>query len=133
MTDETLPQAINRWAAEPGDTWSARGARLGAGAVRGIGDVSDILAQLIAASGQGGADVLQRLGAISPEWADAVRNWRARINADIAANAQGFEQAAGDSDLASAGRVGGQFVGSAPFAPGAFKAGRMLASGASDL
>jgi hypothetical protein len=76
---------------------------------------------------------LESVHALSPEHAAAVRNWRADVNRRAKAGQQDFEEAAGDSDLASAGRVAGQFAGSAPFSPLAFRAGRMLASGASDL
>jgi hypothetical protein len=112
---ETLPQAAARYVAEhPGDSVADRLGRLGAGVMRGGGDVADTLAQGIAATGETGANALARAGIISPASAGAVRDWRAGVNARVAQGQQAFSDVAGDSDLASAGRIGGNIVASAP-------------------
>jgi hypothetical protein len=133
--DETLPQATARWAAGArGDSWTDRSIRLGAGALRGVGDVADTLAQGIGAAGDWGAGALERVGAISPESAGAVHDWRTGINRDIATGNAAFTAAAGDSALADVGRVGGQIAGSGPFlsaggaAVGATRVGTALAA-----
>ena len=112
---ETLPQAVARMTAENrgGDLGSVA-ARTGLGAIRGIGDVADTLAQGIGAAGTGGANVLQRAGIISPETAGAVGTWREGINRRIAEDQSTFERAAADSTASMVGRVGGQIAGSAP-------------------
>lgn len=114
--DESLSRAVNRWAAQnKGDSVGEKAARVGLGALRGIDDVAATLALGIGAAGDKGANVLSRMGVISPESAGAVKDWRGRIGAEVAADNAGFTEAAGDSELASAGRIGGQILGTAPF------------------
>ena len=113
---ETLPQYTNRLEAEhQGNTWTDAGIRAGAGVMRGVGDVADTLGQGIAAAGDTGAGLLAKLGVISPQTAQGVSDWRTGVNAGITEADQGFTKAAGDSGLASGGRLVGQIAGTAPF------------------
>jgi Cell Wall Hydrolase len=107
---ETLPQTVNRLARENPDSAAIR---LGAGVLRGVGDVGDTLAQGITATGDAGAGLLSRLGIISPESAKAVADWRAGVNADITRENAAFDQAGGTAG--ELGRVGGQVLGTGPF------------------
>jgi hypothetical protein len=112
---ETLPQATNRFlAGAQGDTAADRAIRFGGGMLRGVGDVADTLAQGIAAGGESGANVLARMGIISPESASAVQDWRTAVNRRVAEGQTGYTAAAGDSTLAGLGRMGGEIAGSAP-------------------
>ena len=112
-------QDLARFAAEhQGDTWTDTGARLGAGALRGVGDVADTLGQGIAAIGSGGAGALERLGALSPQHAQTVRDWAASVNQGISAGQQAWEGAAGESPMAETGRLAGQIAGTGPFLAG---------------
>lgn len=114
--EETLPQAAARWTAEnQGDSWTNRAVRLGAGALRGVGDVSDTLAQGIGAVGGAGANALAAHGYISPQTNAGVQNWRSGINQGITSDQQAFDVAAGNSALSATGRLGGNVAGAAPF------------------
>jgi hypothetical protein len=114
--EETLSQYVNRLLGEHGaDTLTDKTIRFGAGAARGVGDVADTLAQGIGYAGEQGARALSGAGVISPDSAQAVSDWRARINADIAADNARFAEAANDSSAAQIGRLGGQIAGTAPF------------------
>jgi Cell Wall Hydrolase len=116
---ETMGEAVARMTGEAqGDTYTDMARRLGLGAVRGVGDVADTLAQGIAYAGEKGAGVLQRAGAISPETAKSVTDWRSRINADIARENAQFEAAKGGALSSDIGRLGGQIAGTGPFLAG---------------
>jgi hypothetical protein len=109
--EKTLPQLVNRWVSENrGDTLAERAARTGAGVARGLGDVPDILALAVAAVGQKGVELLHDAGLFSPEFAAAVKDWRARVKAEIETDEQEFEKASAGSDLANVGRLGGQVL-----------------------
>lgn len=119
--------------APAGDTLGAKAGRLGVGAVRGIGDVADTLAQGIGAVGDTGANMLMKAGVIAPETAKGVSDWRSRINADIKQDNESYESALGDSGLATTGRIAGNIAGTALPAAGAanavggaFRGGNML-------
>lgn len=129
-TQETLPQAINRWTAEAhghgdpslstlitgkrGDSWGDWGVQAGAGVLRGMGDVADTLGQGIASGVGGGANILANHGYLSPGTNAAIQNWRAGVNQGIATDQGGFDAAAGDSALSATGRLGGNVLASAP-------------------
>lgn len=114
--DETLPEATNRILREhQGDTLLDKAARVGAGGLRGVGDVADTLAQGIAKVGTSGANALQGAGIISPETAGSVQNWGAGVNDRVISNRNAFDSLGADSGLAQAGRMGGQVAGTAPF------------------
>lgn len=113
--DETPAQYTNRVLAEhQGDSLGDYAARFGAGALRGVGDIADTLAKGIAATGTGGANVLQGAGVISSQTAQTVQNWGAGVNQGVTTDRDRFDVLAANSPLAQAGRVGGQIVGTAP-------------------
>lgn len=113
--DETPTEAAVRLIKEhQGDNWSDRAVRVGAGALQGIGDVTDTIAQGLAWGGQKGASALERVNVLSPEKAAAVRDWASGINADVKSGNALFNEAAADSPAAQAGRIGGQIVATAP-------------------
>jgi Cell Wall Hydrolase len=114
--DETLGETVARMTGEAqGDTFTDMAKRLGLGALRGVGDVADTLAQGIGYVGEKGARALQGGGVISPESARSVSDWRSRIDADIARENAAFGAAKGDGWASDVGRVGGQIVGTGPF------------------
>lgn len=117
---ETLPQAVNRLTHEhpESDLFSLSGLRdtairAGAGAIRGVGDVADTAAQGIAAGVGGTADYLARHNYISPETAKRIGDWRAGVNADIAANNRGYESA-GPGAAGNLSRIAGEIATTAP-------------------
>jgi hypothetical protein len=113
--EETLPQYVARLQAESsGPGFGNAAVRLGAGVMRGVGDVADTLATGIAGAGAGGANLLARLGVISPATAENVGTWAGGVGQDIAADNALYAKAAGDSRLAEVGRIGGQVAGTAP-------------------
>jgi hypothetical protein len=114
--DETLPQWTARMVAEhQGSDWTDLGARFGAGAVRGIGDVADTLATAITSVGERGAKLAASAGVISPETAGKVSKWAGKTQAEIVADRQAYEKAAEGSALAEGGRITGQILGTGPF------------------
>lgn len=118
--EETLPETTNRLLKEhQGDTLTDKAIRLGAGGLRGVGDVADTLAQGIAKVGTSGANALQGAGIISPDTAGAVQNWGAGVNNNVLSNRNAFDALSADSGLAQAGRIGGQIAATAPFLAGA--------------
>lgn len=108
--------------APTGDTLGAKAGRLGVGMVRGIGDVADTIAQGIGYAGEKGANLLTQAGVIAPETAQGVADWRSRINQDIQTDNAAYDSALGDSGAATAGRIGGNIVGTAMPAAGAANA-----------
>lgn len=119
-------QSVARWVAEnQGDSIGEKAARFGAGALRGVGDVADTIAQGIAATGEGGANVLAKAGIVSPGTVKSVQDWRAGINDQIASDNALFQKAGGDSGLAGAGQIVGQIAGTAPLLG---PAGRLMMS-----
>lgn len=112
---ETLPQATNRWMREnQGNTWSEGAARLGVGALRGMGDVGDTLAQGITSVGRKGSNALAQYGVISPQTRQSVHGWADDVDSGIRGEQAGYDTAANDSTAASIGRVGGQVAATAP-------------------
>jgi hypothetical protein len=130
--DETPAQYTNRILAEhQGSGLGEIAIRAGAGVMRGVGDVADTLAQGITGAGRQGANALASAGVIAPQTAAGVGDWANRVQRDIATDNAAFEQAAAQSPSAQIGRVGGQILGTGPFAEAALPA-RALA-GASPL
>lgn len=84
------------------------------GAIRGIGDVADTLAQGIAATGEKGAGLLERIGVISPESTAATRGWAEGVRGRVEGGRKLYRTAAGDSTAADIGRIGGQILATAP-------------------
>lgn len=124
-TDHPLAEVARLIAQNPEETWKGRAIRTGAGMLRGLGDVSDTLAQGIAATGRGGANALQTVGAISPESVQKVTDWSDRVNRDIRDDRLLFDENAKDFPTAQGGRIGGQILGTLP-AAGAGAAGTVL-------
>jgi Cell Wall Hydrolase len=113
---ETLGQKVARMVGDAkGDTLTDTATRLGAGAVRGVGDIADTLAQGISYAGEKGAGALERTGVISPETAKSVSDWRSRINTEISGENAAFEAAKGNRWAPDIGRAAGQIAGTAPF------------------
>jgi Cell Wall Hydrolase len=112
---DTLGQTVARMTGESqGDSYTDMAKRLGLGAVRGVGDVADTLAQGIGYVGEKGAGALQRAGVISPGSAKSVADWHARINADISRENAAFDAAANNGLTSTLGRIGGQIAGTGP-------------------
>jgi hypothetical protein len=111
---ETTPQWLNRQIAQSPDDLAGTAERLGLGAVRGVGDVADTIAQGIAATGTGGANLLANAGVIAPGTNAAVQNWGAGVNQGIVVDRNNFDAVAANSPAAQVGRVGGQIIGTAP-------------------
>jgi Cell Wall Hydrolase len=134
LSEETMSEATNRLLREhQGDSWSDLGVRLGAGAVRGVGDVADTLSQGIATVGAKGANALQGLGVISPQTASNVEDWRSGVFQKVLADRNAFDALAAENPSASIGRLGGQIVGTAPFLGAAGIGARSLIAGAGPL
>jgi len=113
---ETAPQALTRLMAEhQGDTWTDRSIAAAAGVGRGLGNVGDTIAQGITALGDNAAKALARYGAISPESAKAVEDWRTSVNQGIDQDQAAFQTAAKGSLSAAFGQVGGEIAGTGPF------------------
>lgn len=114
--EDTLSESVNRMVGEhQGDGWLDALARLAGGAARGVGDVADTMAEGIGYAGEKGARGLKAVGAIAPETAAKVADWRSRINQSVRSDQEAFDTAAGGSTMAAAGRLGGQVAGTAPF------------------
>lgn len=112
---ETLGETVARMTGEAqGDSYTDMAKRLGAGAVRGVGDVADTMAQGIGYAGEKGANMLQRAGAISPESAKSVADWHSRMNTDITRENTAFDTAADNGLASNLGRIGGQIAGTGP-------------------
>ncbi len=88
--------------------------RTGAGAVKGLGDVSDTLLQGQHAATSYAANALADKGIISPDTAKEFSALRDKINASTTSDNTAFEKAAQGSDAAQFGRVGGQIIGTLP-------------------
>lgn len=112
----TLPQAvIDLMAQHQGPGFSDTAARYGLGTIQGIGQVGNTLAQGIGYTGAQGANVLQRLGVISPQSAQNVQDWRAGINQRVDQQNADFNAASKDSTAANLGVLTGNIVGTGPF------------------
>lgn len=112
---DELPDYVNRLTAEhQGDSASDAAIRLGAGAMRGVGDVGDTLAQGITKVGESAANLLERFGIIAPESTKRVAEWRKRVNEGIAREQKDFETASGGGVLSETGRIGGNLLATAP-------------------
>ena len=114
-SDETPAQWTNRVLAEhQGDTVGDYVTRLGLGTLRGVGDVGDTLAEGIASAGARGANLLNNVGAISPQTAQTVQDWSGGVDQRVVAARTAFDALAANSPLTQAGRIGGQIIGTAP-------------------
>jgi hypothetical protein len=127
---ETLPKRVARMARESQghgernlsdlvtgaqrDSWGDTAGQVGAGLVRGVGDVADTLAQGIALGGDKGAGLLSRFGVISPESAKKVTDWRAGVNKAIEADRAEWDTSTGGRMVPEWSRVGGQVAATAP-------------------
>lgn len=113
--EETLPEYTNRLLQEhQGDSYTDAAIRLGAGGLRGVGDVADTLAGGIAGIGSKGSNVLQSAGIISPTSNANVQDWAKGINSGIATDRNAFDALSSDSPMAQGGRIGGQIIATAP-------------------
>jgi hypothetical protein len=115
LADETPGERAARLAAQSGGWLEGKATRLGAGVIRGIGNVADTLAQGIAYAGEKGAGLAGHAGWIAPETHQGVIEWRKRINADIAREQEAFKKASAGSRAAAVGEFGGELLGTAPF------------------
>jgi hypothetical protein len=110
----------NRWISEhQGDTPMDKAIRLGASGMSGVEDVANTIARGIGWTGEKGANALASAGVISPESAQNVAAWHARINQDIAQGNALTQRTESDSPLAQAGRIGGEILATGPFIPAA--------------
>lgn len=96
------------------DSWGDTAGQIGAGAVRGVGDVADTLAQGIGLAGDKGAALLSRLGVISPESAKSVSSWREGVNRRVTEGNAAWDEASQGRLAPEISRVGGQLAGTAP-------------------
>ena len=94
-------------------------ARAGLGALGGLADVGDTVANALVTGGAAGANALANAGLVSHETAAKVGSYAERIKGSVTQDEAAMNTAAARSPAFTVGRIGGQILGTAPAIAGA--------------